>query len=405
MTRRAHAARGHRRERRRSRGRRARGLRRAAAARPPAPRRRPRARHGRRPDRVRRRGGRPLRHGSRLGARRRDRRGPRRHVRPAQPRRPLCRHRARGRRRAGARRGGAVAPCRRPRGRDRCRRGVTAADRGRERVSGRHPRAQEDGADAVGVLDRPAGAWIGIAAAAIAAGGGAEAAVAAYDLSWLAAAIAARVLWRQLAAWPDARRATRAEVRAVLRYGAPRAPSALLAQALFWGDLFVLAHYASGRTLDAYAAAGRIAQLILLFLTSVNLVFSPFAADLHARGERRAARRALQARDPLGAGRDAAARDRPLRGRPPGARGVRPRIPGGRDAASDHAARPDRERRHGRRRLRARHGRIHRASTWPTTCWPRRSCSRSRSRSPRRSARPAPPPPRPRRSRPSTSCA
>jgi O-antigen/teichoic acid export membrane protein len=149
--------------------------------------------------------------------------------------------------------------------------------------------------------------WIALAAVAIAAGGQTNAAIAAYDVSWLAAAIAARVLWRRMAAWPGARPATRAEVRAVLRYGAPRAPSALLAQALFWGDLFVLAHYASGRTLDAYAAAGRIAQLILLFLTSVNLVFSPFAADLHARGERaqldalfkRATRWALAATLPL----------------------------------------------------------------------------------------------------------
>jgi O-antigen/teichoic acid export membrane protein len=129
-------------------------------------------------------------------------------------------------------------------------------------------------------------AWIVLAAAAIAAGGGTDAAVAAYVVSWLGAAIAARVLWRRAAAWPGGRPATRAEVIAVLRYGAPRAPSALLAQALFWGDLFVLAHFAAGRELDAYAAAARISQLILLFLTSVNLVFSPFAADLYARGER-----------------------------------------------------------------------------------------------------------------------
>ena len=150
-------------------------------------------------------------------------------------------------------------------------------------------------------------AWIGLAAAAIAAGGSVDAAVAAYGVSWLGAAVAARALWRQAAVWPDARPATRAELTAVLRYGAPRAPSALLAQALFWGDLFVLAHYASGQRLDAYAAAGRIAQLILLFLTSVNLVFSPFAADLHARGERaqldalfkRATRWALAATLPL----------------------------------------------------------------------------------------------------------
>ncbi len=150
-------------------------------------------------------------------------------------------------------------------------------------------------------------AWIAIAGIAVAAGGSTDAAVAAYDVSWLGALAAARVLWLRLAVWPDGRPATRAELRAVLRYGAPRAPSALLAQALFWGDLFVLAHFAAGRRLDAYAASGRIAQLILLFLTSVNLVFSPFAADLHARGERaqldalfkRATRWALAATLPL----------------------------------------------------------------------------------------------------------
>ena len=42
----------------------------------------------------------------------------------------------------------------------------------------------------------------------------------------------------------------------------------------------------SGTELDAYAAAARVSQVLLLFLTSLNLVFSPFAADLHARGER-----------------------------------------------------------------------------------------------------------------------
>ena len=75
-------------------------------------------------------------------------------------------------------------------------------------------------------------------------------------------------------------------MRAAIAYGLPRAPSALLAQALFWADLFVLAHYVQGAPLDAYAAAGRISQLVLLFLTSANLIFAPFAADLHARGER-----------------------------------------------------------------------------------------------------------------------
>ena len=128
--------------------------------------------------------------------------------------------------------------------------------------------------------------WIALAAGAIAAGGETNAAVAAYGASWIAAAIAARVLWRSVAAGMGDRPAPREDVRAAIAYGLPRAPSALLAQALFWADLFVLAHYEHGAPLDAYAAAGRISQLVLLFLTSANLIFAPFAADLHARGER-----------------------------------------------------------------------------------------------------------------------
>jgi O-antigen/teichoic acid export membrane protein len=48
----------------------------------------------------------------------------------------------------------------------------------------------------------------------------------------------------------------------------------------------VLAAFEHGNELDAYSAAARISQVLLLFLTSLSLVFSPFAADLHARGER-----------------------------------------------------------------------------------------------------------------------
>jgi O-antigen/teichoic acid export membrane protein len=128
--------------------------------------------------------------------------------------------------------------------------------------------------------------WIAIAGAAFAAGGGADAAVLAYDASWLVAAVAAWALWRREAAAFAGRPATRTEVREALRFGLPRAPAALLAQAIFWADLWVLAAFEQGTDLDAYAAAARISQVLLLFLTSLNLVFSPFAADLHARGER-----------------------------------------------------------------------------------------------------------------------
>jgi O-antigen/teichoic acid export membrane protein len=128
--------------------------------------------------------------------------------------------------------------------------------------------------------------WIAGSGAAIAAGGGAGAVVLAYDVSWLVAAVAARVLWRRESEAFAGRKATREEVRSALRYGLPRAPAALLAQAVFWADLWVLAAFESGTDLDAYSAAARVSQVLLLFLTSLSLVFSPFAADLHARGER-----------------------------------------------------------------------------------------------------------------------
>jgi O-antigen/teichoic acid export membrane protein len=129
-------------------------------------------------------------------------------------------------------------------------------------------------------------AWIVIAGAAIAAGGETNAVVLAYDVSWLVAAVAAWALWRREARPFAGRPATGEEVRGALRYGLPRAPAALLAQAIFWADLWVLAAFEHGDELDAYSAAARISQVLLLFLTSLNLVFSPFAADLHARGER-----------------------------------------------------------------------------------------------------------------------
>jgi O-antigen/teichoic acid export membrane protein len=128
--------------------------------------------------------------------------------------------------------------------------------------------------------------WIALAGAAIAAGGATDAAVLAYNGSWLLAALAARALWRREASGFAGRPATSNEVRSAVRFGLPRAPAALLAQSVFWVDLWVLAAFEHGTELDAYAAAARISQALLLFLTSLNLVFSPFAADLHARGER-----------------------------------------------------------------------------------------------------------------------
>ena len=128
--------------------------------------------------------------------------------------------------------------------------------------------------------------WIVLAGAAIAAGGETNAVILAYGASWLVASGAAWALWRREARAFSGRAATNQEVREALRYGLPRAPAALLAQAIFWADLWVLAAFEQGNDLDAYSAAARISQVLLLFLTSLNLIFAPFAADLHARGER-----------------------------------------------------------------------------------------------------------------------
>ena len=157
-----------------------------------------------------------------------------------------------------------------------------------ERLPRRHARAHSDAPDALRLLDRPA-ASSGSSSRAlpIAAGGESDAVILAYGASWLAASVAAWALWRREARGllgPDGHAARRCG--AALRYGLPRAPAALLAQAIFWADLWVLAAFEQGTELDAYSAAARISQVLLLFLTSLNLVFSPFAADLHARGER-----------------------------------------------------------------------------------------------------------------------
>jgi O-antigen/teichoic acid export membrane protein len=128
--------------------------------------------------------------------------------------------------------------------------------------------------------------WIAFAAVAIAAGGQTNAVILTYGASWIPAVFAARWLWRRESRAFAERPATREEVRSAIRYGLPRAPAALFAQAIFWVDVWVLAAFEAGTPLDAYSAAARVSQVLLLFLASLSLVFSPFAADLHARGER-----------------------------------------------------------------------------------------------------------------------
>lgn len=110
--------------------------------------------------------------------------------------------------------------------------------------------------------------------------------VATYALSWVVATTVAWVFWRKETARFPRLPAEPNEARALVKYGAPRAPAALLSQALFWTDYFVLSHYVQGAQLSVYAAAVRVAQALVLFLTAVSYMFSPFVADLHERGER-----------------------------------------------------------------------------------------------------------------------
>ncbi len=78
---------------------------------------------------------------------------------------------------------------------------------------------------------------------------------------------------------------------ALWRFGALRAPGTLLAQLLFWTDLFVLSYLMSGLgvigadAVGIYSGVLRAGQSLFLFLSSVSLTFSPFVADLHHRGE------------------------------------------------------------------------------------------------------------------------
>jgi O-antigen/teichoic acid export membrane protein len=114
-----------------------------------------------------------------------------------------------------------------------------------------------------------------------------EVTVLAYALSWVFASAVAFVSWRHATRSFTPMPAEPNEVRSLIRYGAPRAPAALLSQAIFYTDLAVLSHYfKDDPRVSIYAAAIRVAQALVLFLTAVSYMFSPFVADLHERGER-----------------------------------------------------------------------------------------------------------------------
>src|SRR6266542_7150084 len=129
-------------------------------------------------------------------------------------------------------------------------------------------------------------AWILLTVAGLAVSKSAGVSVVAYAGSWILATLAAWFVWERETAGFAPLPAGPHEVRELLKYGAPRAPAALLAQLLFWTDYFVLSFFVTPAQLGVYAAAVRVAQALVLFLIAVNYMFSPFVADLHARGER-----------------------------------------------------------------------------------------------------------------------
>ena len=129
-------------------------------------------------------------------------------------------------------------------------------------------------------------AWIALMVATWAISKSVGASVLAYALSWVVATAAAAFAWRSETKRFPRRPADPGETKTLIAFGAPRAPAALLAQLLFWTDYFVLSRYVTTAELGLYAAAVRVAHAIVLFLIAVNYMFSPFVADLHARGER-----------------------------------------------------------------------------------------------------------------------
>jgi O-antigen/teichoic acid export membrane protein len=109
--------------------------------------------------------------------------------------------------------------------------------------------------------------------------------VLAYSLSWVVATSAAYYFWRRESRGWEAAPMKPGDMSRLMRYAGPRAPAALFSQLLFWTDLFVLTRYATDADVGVYSAALRAGQVIVLFLTSVSLMFSPYVADLHNRGE------------------------------------------------------------------------------------------------------------------------
>ena len=128
-------------------------------------------------------------------------------------------------------------------------------------------------------------AWVGLMIVGLQIDSSTWMCVLTYSLSWVLAAAAAAYFWRRESRGWEAAPMEPGALSKLFRYAGPRAPAALFSQLLFWTDLFVLTRYVSDTEVGIYSAALRAGQVIVLFLTSVSLMFSPFVADLHSRGE------------------------------------------------------------------------------------------------------------------------
>jgi O-antigen/teichoic acid export membrane protein len=114
----------------------------------------------------------------------------------------------------------------------------------------------------------------------------------AYAVSWMLAAGVAWLLWHREASRFEPLPVEPGETVALMRFGAPRAPAALLSQAIFWTDYFIASAFVSRGSVGAaelgvYSASVRVAQVLVLLLTAMSYMFAPFVADLHEKGELR----------------------------------------------------------------------------------------------------------------------
>jgi O-antigen/teichoic acid export membrane protein len=138
-------------------------------------------------------------------------------------------------------------------------------------------------------IGQPLG-WIALTLAFWAVATTAGATVLAYAASWGIGLVMAFLAWEResasLSGVTEADGIPEEHTGALIRFGAFRAPAALCSHLVFWADFYVFSSLAGDRITGVYAAALQAAQSLFLFLTSLSLMFSPFVADLHHKGER-----------------------------------------------------------------------------------------------------------------------